>query len=341
NPAGVQTLNNAAVTGCDSTLFIQLYFHNTKTDTIKKNLVTGEFAEINGVIFNENNIQGITIYPDLSPDGCLQYAYVIVNFTPETITAEILKEDESCPNQNDGKIIINNISGCSQYNVSLNNIRYNIISFPWTLENVTPGDYNLIITGNPGCVYERTISVAPSSATKYTFSDSIFIVNEGENTTLDLHISPEPASVFWKQDSLLSCNDCLQPIVKLPTEDDALELWLTDKNGCVYEKIIYLRVLKKQIEIVIPNIFSPNQDGQNDEFELTSVGSKVLKSLKIYDRWGSLMYSGANASSNEKLSWNGTKDGQALNPGVYIYVAEYIDSEGKAVVISGDITLIL
>ncbi len=68
----------------------------------------------------------------------------------------------------------------------------------------------------------------------------------------------------------------------------------------------------------ITNVITPNSDGYNDEFKVISKNLSELH-VKIYDRWGALVYSfdGVNAS------WDGTSFGSVLSDGVYYYVANY------------------
>lgn len=65
------------------------------------------------------------------------------------------------------------------------------------------------------------------------------------------------------------------------------------------------------VEIIIPNIFTPNDDGTNDFFVID--GIEVLENcvLKIFNRWGRLVYK----SDNYKNDW----DGKGMAEGVYYY----------------------
>ena len=91
----------------------------------------------------------------------------------------------------------------------------------------------------------------------------------------------------------------------------------------------------------IPNIFSPNGDGINDLFyvqgnaEITQVNV-----MRIYDRWGELVFSASNFSPNDpEHAWDGSLAGKPMNPAVYTYFVELQTVYGKAIVLSGDVTL--
>ena len=79
-------------------------------------------------------------------------------------------------------------------------------------------------------------------------------------------------------------------------------------------------------EIVVSTVFTPNEDGRNDVFEVTSsCGTKVV-GLKIYTRAGVLVFS----IEAQRCRWDGySLSGQPLANGVYCYMAEIIDSSPK------------
>ena len=97
--------------------------------------------------------------------------------------------------------------------------------------------------------------------------------------------------------------------------------------GCVFDYNFHIIVLSK--DVFFPNAFTPNGDGVNDVFEGYTGQGTIVKNIKIFDRWGALVYEG--------LSW----DGGRYMPGVYTYVAEiqYKKIDGTDI-IAGDVTLI-
>ncbi len=65
----------------------------------------------------------------------------------------------------------------------------------------------------------------------------------------------------------------------------------------------------------VPNAFSPNGDGENDEFGLIYKEITELQEFKIYNRWGELVFDGGN---NPDAKWNGKFRGVDQEIGVYI-----------------------
>jgi gliding motility-associated-like protein len=80
--------------------------------------------------------------------------------------------------------------------------------------------------------------------------------------------------------------------------------------------------------IIVPNVFTPNGDGQNDYFIVRSTSLKSLD-VKIYNRWGGLVhsweYSNITSSdfTNEHSVWDGKIGNRMASPGVYYYVIRY------------------
>jgi gliding motility-associated-like protein len=86
----------------------------------------------------------------------------------------------------------------------------------------------------------------------------------------------------------------------------------------------------------IPNVFSPNNDGLNDEFLLKGEGLKALKSMKIYSRTGQMVFE----SFDINKGWDGTFNGVRLNSGVYVYIIEAVCNNDESTVVNGNLTLL-
>lgn len=88
----------------------------------------------------------------------------------------------------------------------------------------------------------------------------------------------------------------------------------------------------------IPNVFSPNDDNQNETF--TIFGNKIQRvKIQIYDRHGALVF-----RSNKKDApgeWDGTNDrGEKLPEGSYVFTLEALLENGNTITKSGNITLV-
>ena len=93
--------------------------------------------------------------------------------------------------------------------------------------------------------------------------------------------------------------------------------------------------LRREAQISVPNAFTPNGDGNNDEFVAKGLYFDQFR-MTIYDRWGSVVYS----TTDKTKGWNGTADGQALGAGQYMYRIEVQDQTGLKTVRTGAVLLI-
>jgi gliding motility-associated-like protein len=87
-------------------------------------------------------------------------------------------------------------------------------------------------------------------------------------------------------------------------------LTVTTADGCTgtytYQQVVV------PLEIIVPNVFSPNGDGENDALVFAGAQYYPNTSLKVYNRWGQEVYS----SGNYKNTWHGTD----MPEGTYFYI---------------------
>ena len=93
--------------------------------------------------------------------------------------------------------------------------------------------------------------------------------------------------------------------------------------------------------LFIPNTFSPNGDGINEVFYPRGRGIEKIRSMKIFSRWGQLIYLKENFLANDQnAAWNGKRQGQFVTPDVYVYMIDLVCENGNIITLKGDVTLI-
>jgi gliding motility-associated-like protein len=125
------------------------------------------------------------------------------------------------------------------------------------------------------------------------------------------------------------------------TESGEYTKIFTTATGCDSTVILNLRV-KKYGKIWIPNIFSPNGDGSNDKFIVfTNPEIREIKRLRIYSRWGNLVFDKSNFEPNDPVNgWDGTYLNRPLDPAVFTFLVEWEDVYGYSNTDAGSVTLI-
>lgn len=138
----------------------------------------------------------------------------------------------------------------------------------------------------------------------------------------------------------LSCYDCPNPMAS-PLATTVFSVTVTDANGCETMDSIALVVLPCK-EPYIPNVFSPNGDGINDWFYLQSSECVIhLRYLRIFDRWGELIFQRNDFSPNvATLGWDGRFKGKMMTSNVFVWVAEIEFPGGMVLLKKGDVTLL-
>ena len=202
---------------------------------------------------------------------------------------------------------------------------------------------------------DYTVIASLSNCTPDTASAMITVIPAPENTlipirhyipgqTVQLNIDYAPSSTMydyqWIPSMGLSCDLCPNPIV-VPDSSTTYSLVVTDpETNCsnkVFTTLMPLESCPEEL-IGVPNVFSPNNDGINDELELfISPAIKGIFSFRLFDRWGNLVFETADQSA----SWDGTLRGKEVRAGVYIYIVEApCEITGRRILKTGDVTLV-
>jgi gliding motility-associated-like protein len=101
------------------------------------------------------------------------------------------------------------------------------------------------------------------------------------------------------------------------TQAGTYQVKVTNTDGCSSEKTVQM-ILRCVSKIYAPTIFTPNSDGQNDTFSIIAQ-DVVGYELKIYNRWGELIF----VSTSESEIWNGLSKGEKAPEGSYTWQLTY------------------
>jgi gliding motility-associated-like protein len=261
-----------------------------------------------------------------------------------TLGVDGLATDVDCFGDEDGEIFAEGFSGSPEYSYSLDGINFQ--PNPRFLD-LPAGDYELFIVDIKGCrdttlvpIFQPTQTVADAGPDMTVDLGSTGIIDGSVFSDFDI------TNISWSPlDSFVNCTECLTPEV-FPLGATTYTLTVTDENGCTSSDDVQF-LINVVRPVFWPNIFSPNEDNVNDFFNISG-GPAIdrIESLKVYDRWGNLMYDGMPELNSRQDGWDGTFNGKDVNPGVYAWIAaiRFIDRDldGNNVVLnySGDITVI-
>jgi gliding motility-associated-like protein len=134
---------------------------------------------------------------------------------------------------------------------------------------------------------------------------------EGDSVKLLAQVT-QGAQYGWSPPTALSSADELRPLA-FPTQTTTYWLTATLANGCVNAEDIVVTVYPK---LTVPQGITPNGDGANDVWELPGIDRYPEAEVKIFNRWGSEVFS----SKGYTLPFDGTQNGRKLPVATYYYV---------------------
>ena len=89
-----------------------------------------------------------------------------------------------------------------------------------------------------------------------------------------------------------------------------------------------------EFEFIVPNVFSPNNDGVNDRFEMRACGVYEYE-ISIFDRYGLEVF----RSNSLNINWDGRVKGEIVSSGVFYYLIRIKDFRGDYLTYQGELTL--
>mgnify|MGYP006137619113 FL=1 len=196
---------------------------------------------------------------------------------------------------------------------------------------LTNGD---VVTVETTCYQLCTIPLSVSSNPISVISFSLdagedVVINAGESVILNAQTAA--TDYFWTPSFSLS-NDTLLNPVAFPTETTIYTI-TAQQDGCVL--IDHVTVVVDN-QLFFPNTFSPNEDGENDTWEVVGIENYPDCQLSIFNRWGQQVFQ--STGYNKEKAWNGEGKLGKLNEGVYFYEMNLRDAEKRK--FNGSITLI-
>jgi len=231
-------------------------------------------------------------------------------------------------------------------------------------ENVCEGELawlSATATGNEPLTYQWTLPDGSNVNDPFLIVFNASSANSGQyrvkvsdplgcsdSTMLTLQVTPNPRDWFL-QDTILFENQYLlagpagyasylwstgdtMPEITVNTEG-LYTLQLTTHNLCAGADSTYLKMLEAESPFLVPNAFTPNNDGLNDTFRPVVDYERVrMFSMVIYNRWGQLIFETTNPADG----W----DGKDAPSGVYSWVISYSDMVGKVAKMRGSVTLV-
>ena len=141
-------------------------------------------------------------------------------------------------------------------------------------------------------------------------------ITQGQSVTLSGKATGTDVKYYWTPNTYLSSDTILNPVAT-PPADITYTLHVTSAVGCGNDATddVFVRVYKA---IIIPNTFTPNNDGINDTWNVTALDTYPQALTQIYDRYGGIVFN----SIGYAKPWDGTYNNKRVPTGTYYYLID-------------------
>lgn len=243
---------------------------------------------------------------------------------------------------------------CTGSNIILDVIGNSLTNYSWTgpnlfnslistntispASNLNIGTYTVVVTNSYSCTNTQTVSVslfpqitAVASADIYSgvaplsvnFTNSSLGVTPSDNYNWTFG---DGGSSSIMNPNHLFTNVGIYNVI----------LAVTDlESGCLDTAMLIIKV-EDDLIIIIPNVFTPNNDGSNDSYYIKIKGAKSAEGF-IYNRWGQLLFSWDAINA----SWDGNaSNGEICPDATYFYLIKVVDLKEKEHIFPGNLLIV-
>lgn len=243
-------------------------------------------------------------------NGCSATTAVTIG-QPGAINTTLDVHNVLCNGETNGYIVSHVSGGTSPYNYFWSNgdqTNYD--------PDLSAGTYYLTVVDYLGCTKRDTATVTQpgpivldltSPQYENGFNISYYMANDG---SVDMSVSGGLAPYWYAWSNGASTED----IGNLSA--NVYSVLVKDANGCTVSGTI---ALDQPVMVAMPSAFSPNSDGNNDNFVVHGAEAFPDNVLTVFNRWGNIVYQHENYSGE----WNGHNNkGEELPDGTYFAIME-------------------
>jgi gliding motility-associated-like protein len=260
---------------------------------------------------------------------------------PDLLEVTFDAQAPQCFGTDNGRITIANIEGGTPpYSAELNEESIEVTG----ATQLSSGTHTLTVRDFNSCLWFEEVNLPQPLQIEVEAGVDQTRISRGEAVLLTAQIFPSGVSenqIRWLAntfDPQLDCLDCLVTSAR-PKETTIFDFQL-QVNDCLYSDQV--EVIVDDRDFFIPNVFTPNGDGNNDRFLFFGNRESPLfiQELMIFDRWGQSVYEVRNLNHADFRGWDGQIRGADAAEGVYIYHMILQDGRGDTQRYTGDVSLI-
>ena len=204
--------------------------------------------------------------------------------------------------------------------------------------------YTVVGTNAANCFTpSASISIGVGDTTRISLGLDTVYLQGGTTLPLTPSVINGPIATWaWTPATNLSCADCGNPIATVKS-NVCYSVEATSIYGCKAYDSICIVAFCEASQVFIPNGFTPDGDGVNDYLWIKARGIKSVKSFRIFNRWGQVVFERANFTpvDYDKINaWDGKIKGVIAPTEVYIYTCEVVCENGTKFTYTGNVAVI-
>jgi gliding motility-associated-like protein len=200
--------------------------------------------------------------------------------------------------------------------------------------------YQVIGTDSKGCFRDTAyvpVKVYPMPTVNAGEDKTI---NVGQQIQIAPTVSNDVTNVTWTPSTGIVSRD-QNSITVAPKESIEYTIEVSNEGHCRAQDRVSVFVLCNNANVFVPNTFSPNGDGANDIFYPRGSGVFKILNLRVFNRWGQIVYDRSNINANDpSVGWDGTYKGNPLSPDVFVYVLQVVCENNSILTFKGNIALL-
>jgi gliding motility-associated-like protein len=185
----------------------------------------------------------------------------------------------------------------------------------------------VLLSNKTGCGRKRIFPINISKPILTLENDAYQILQGGS-----VQLSASGGETYiWSPAAGLDNPNISNPLAS-PPKTTEYTIAMTDSIGCNAEGKVLMIVEETAF---IPTLFTPNEDGKNDELKGYGLGTITEFSFAIYNREGSVVYSTSSVSELAHIGWDGTSNGMKQPAGIYYWKVNGKNNIGRTLLLNG------
>jgi gliding motility-associated-like protein len=335
-------------TGCDTIVTIQIISHDYRRGTITQFICAGQQYAFAGQVYAQTGIYRDTIFSNSQCDSITTLYLGIADYLRKNITTTICAGHSYQVGNNyynlTGMYVDTLITdeGCD----SIVTLNLTVAPYPQDTINASICEGEQYKLGSKiytvAGAYIDTFSVAGCD-TIYYLQLTVFSLPEGDTAlqtfemeyadTLQLSACGIDSAYIWSTGACANCNTIS---VSPKVLNSYYQCTIINTYHCSVVCNYKVHVNGLYGDIFVPNVFTPNGDGNNDVFKIYGNHIRLVR-LMVYNRWGEKVFEGSDIAN----VWDGTYKGEQAPQGVYVYVLKYFAGiNTNADELKGSVTLL-